>query len=139
MPPWLVLLSRPLDDGVLEKRGPLVRLIERFNFVTMKSKQAAAGTAQQIAGAKKKYDIAVAKLNQFIGRSGGNSDPGYHKFLKPGSLKIEAVLSGGFATAVRIYGTPSTEQSAGQTLPHATSYTSSYTSSSHYSIYPPVP
>jgi len=117
----------------------LIRLVEQFNFVTMKCKEAATGTAQQIAAAKKNYDIAVGKLNQFIGRPRGNSDAGYHKFLKPGSLKIEAVVSGGFTIAVRVLGVPGvvvTQQSEGQPVVHAMSYTSS-SSSSHYIIYPP--
>ena len=115
----------------------LLKLIDGFNDATMKCKMVAAGTRQQIDGARKKYDAAVAALNQFMGRRVSN--PGYRQFVKPGSFKIEVVLSYGFVVAARIFGIPlMTIQEASSEDPfRGRGPITSSIFSSCYSIYPP--
>ena len=119
----------------------LLKLIDHFNDATMKCKMVAAGTRQQIDGARKKYDAAVAALNQFMGRRASN--PGYRQFVKPGSFKIEVVLSYGFVVGARIFGCPlmameaaSSEDPFGR-RPGDGPITSDSGFSSCYSTYPP--
>jgi hypothetical protein len=81
----------------------LLELIDQFNLVTRDCKAAATENAQQIATAKAAYTTVVNNLNQFMGRT-PDVKAGYEDFLKPGSFKIEVVLSSGFVTGARIFG-----------------------------------
>jgi hypothetical protein len=80
----------------------LLDLISKFNLETARCKIAATKNAQQIE-AKKHYMNAVNGLNKFMGRT-PDVKAGYEEFLKPGSFKIEVVLSSGFVTAARVFG-----------------------------------
>jgi hypothetical protein len=61
----------------------LLHLVSTFNKATGKCKLAATGTVEEIAKANEAYDVAVAELNDFMGRPSGNPNPGYQQFLKP--------------------------------------------------------
>jgi hypothetical protein len=122
----------------------LLKLIDRFNAATMKCK--AARTTPQMTSARKSYDAAVADLNRFMGRTPGVSNPGYQRFLKSGSFKIEVVVSYGFVVAARLFGTPlmmmqesslTQEGSSEGPFDRPRGPIDGPTSSSCYSIYPP--
>ena len=134
----------------------LLTLIDSFNDATMKCKAAAAAAADTDQSSPSQgpmalvtpgvvatihYTAAVTALNKFMGKN-GEPDPGYQKYVTPGSFNIEVVMSHGFVVGARIFGLPlaaSTPlQVQGQSLSSIIDELRlPPSSSSYYSIYSP--
>jgi len=130
-PPLRTAKPRTAKEQFEAMCATLLALIDRFNDATMKCKVAAAGNDQKKkSAAKKPYELAVAALNRFIGKTPGVLNPGYEQFVHSDSLKLEVVLSSGFVLAARVIAAPIIMSNSGPIKP----YGSLVCSSSYYSL-----